>query len=39
MFNPFTIQNADSQKIADTYTKLQNELKEDPDTGFEISKT
>ena len=38
MFNPFTIQNADSQKIADTYTKLQNELKEDPDTGFEISK-
>ena len=27
MFNPFTIQNADSKQIADTYTKLQNELK------------
>ena len=38
MFNPFTIQNADSQKIADTYTKLQNELIENPNTGFEISK-
>lgn len=38
MFNPFTIQNAENQQIADTYIKLQNELKEDPDTGFEISK-
>lgn len=38
MFNPFTIQNADSQQIADTYTRLQNELKDNPDTGFEISK-
>lgn len=38
MFNPFTIQNADSQKIADTYTKLQNELIENPNTGFEVSK-
>ena len=38
MFNPFTIQNADSQKIADTYSKLQNELADDADTGFLISK-
>ena len=38
MFNPFTIQRADSQKIADTYIKLQDELKNDADTGFEISK-
>ena len=38
MFNPFTIQNADSQKIADTYMNLQKELKENTDTGFEISK-
>lgn len=38
MFNPFTIQKADSQKIADTYIKLQDELKNDADTGFEISK-
>ncbi len=38
MFNPFTIQNADSQKIADTYSKLQAEITEDADTGFLISK-
>ena len=38
MFNPFTIQRADSKKIADTYIKLQDELKNDADTGFEISK-
>lgn len=38
MFNPFTIQNADSLKIADTYAKLQNELIDNPDTGFAISK-
>ena len=38
MFNPFTIQNADSQKIADTYSKLQNEIVENADTGFLISK-
>lgn len=38
MFNPFTIQNADSKQISDTYTKLQNELKDNSDTGFEISK-
>ena len=37
LFNPFTIQNADSQKIADTYANLQNALKENPDTGFEIA--
>ena len=38
MFNPFTIQNVDSEKIADTYSKLQGEIKENPETGFEISK-
>jgi len=36
MFNPFTIQNADSKEIADTYNKLQNELIDNSDTGFEI---
>lgn len=38
MFNPFAIQNADSQKISDTYSKLQSELAENADTGFAISK-
>lgn len=38
MFNPFAIQNADSQKISDTYNKLQSELIENADTGFAISK-
>lgn len=38
MFNSFTIQNADSQKIADTYSNLQKELSENADTGFLISK-
>lgn len=38
LFNPFTIQNADSQKIADTYTNLQKEIIENADTGFQISK-
>ena len=38
MFNPFTIQNADSKKIADTYSNLQKELIENPDTGFNIAK-
>jgi hypothetical protein len=38
MFNPFTIQNANSQQIADTYTNLQNEILENAETGFEISK-
>lgn len=38
MFNPFTIQNADSKQIAETYEQLQKELKQDTDTGYEISK-
>lgn len=38
MFNPFTIQNADSKKIADTYSNLQKEIIENADTGFLISK-
>lgn len=38
MFNPFTIQNADSKAIADTYTNLQKEIIEEADTGFQVSK-
>lgn len=38
MFNPFAIQKADSQQIADTYSKLQNELIDNADTGFQIAK-
>ena len=38
LFHPFTIAKADSQKIADTYSKLQNEIVENADTGFLISK-
>jgi hypothetical protein len=38
MFNPFTIQNANSKEIADTYDKLQKEIVSEADTGFQISK-
>ena len=38
LFNPFTIQNADSQKIADTYTNLQKEIIENADTGYQKTK-
>ena len=38
MFNPFSIQNADSKSIADTYEKLSKELNEETDTGFAIAK-
>lgn len=38
MFNPFTIQNADSLQIAETYGNLQNMLIVNADTGFLISK-
>lgn len=38
MFNPFAIQNADSRQIAYTYGRLQNEITENADTGFLISK-
>lgn len=38
MFNPFTISKADSQTIANTYTKLQEQLIEDADTGFNLAK-
>ena len=38
MFNPFTIQNADSEKIAETYSNLQQSLQQETDTGFQISK-
>lgn len=37
MFNPFTIQNADSQKIADTYTNLQNRLIQEADTSWKLA--
>ncbi len=38
MFNPFTIQDADSKEIANTYSNLQKELIENADTGFQIAK-
>lgn len=38
MFNPFTIQNADSNAIAETYKSLQSEIVQDADTGFQIAK-
>ena len=38
MFNPFTIQNADSNKISETFSILQKEITEDADTGFLIAK-
>lgn len=38
MFNPFTIQDADSKEIANTYSNLQKELIENTDTGFQIAK-
>lgn len=38
MFNPFTIQKADSNQIAETYINLQKELIDNADTGFNIAK-
>ena len=38
MFNPFAIQKADSKEIADTYSNLQKEIKDNAETGFEISR-
>lgn len=38
MFNPFAIQNADSEAIADTYTNLQGQLVLETNTGFDIAK-
>lgn len=38
MFNPFTIQNANSEEISNTYSSLQKEIIADADTGFLISK-
>lgn len=38
LFNPFTIQDAESEKIAETYSNLQNALAIETDTGFNISK-
>lgn len=38
MFNPFTIQNANSNAIAETYKNLQSEIVQDADTGFQIAK-
>lgn len=38
MFNPFAIQQAKNQDIADTYSNLQKELIENADTGFQIAR-
>lgn len=38
LFNPFTIQNADSKLIGDTYTNLQNALIEEANSGFQIAR-
>jgi hypothetical protein len=38
MFNPFRIQNARSEEIAETYKNLQDQLVQDADTGFMIAK-
>lgn len=38
MFNPFVIQNAKSEQIAETYTNLQKEIVENAEAGFEITK-
>lgn len=38
MFNPFDIQNADNLQIADTYKNLQEQIKENADTGYEIAR-
>ncbi len=38
LFNPFVISQATNQQIADTYTKLQEQIIEDADTGFNIAK-
>ena len=38
MFNPFQIQNARSEEIAETYKNLQQQLILDADTGFMIAK-
>lgn len=38
MFNPFVIDKADSKEIAETYLNLQKEIKDNPETGYEITK-
>ena len=38
MFNPFAIQNADSTQIAKTYENLQKEIKDNPETGYDITR-
>lgn len=37
MFNPFTIEKADSKEIGDTYTNLQNRLSVDTDTPYQLA--
>jgi len=37
MFNPFTIEKADSREIGDTYTNLQNRLSVDTDTPYQLA--
>lgn len=38
MFNPFVIEKATSQQIADTYTNLQKELNVNPTEPFSVAK-
>ena len=37
MFNPFTIENADSQSIGITYASLQEKLNKETDTTYQIA--
>jgi hypothetical protein len=37
MFNPFTIENADSQSIGITYASLQEKLNKETDTPYQIA--
>lgn len=38
LFNPFRISDASEQEIADTYSKLYEQIAEDAENGFEVSK-
>ena len=37
MFNPFTIEKADSREIGDTYSNLQNQLSRETDTPYQLA--
>ena len=38
MFNPFAIERATDEEIANTYAKLQETLTKEPNSGFEIAR-